>query len=157
MITTIMLLLTVSMYSQDCDYKTNELDKATGKFTKVTERKTVADGMSSGAKMATQKIGDECSVKWTYLAGFNMTKFFVNKDAELIFMLEDGSKVTLKRGVEKDNYPITKEQMDALLKSKTSAVQYYYTVLKTGEYGKESYLMEKKWAERIQDLIKCIY
>jgi len=151
-------LTTSIAFSQDCNYEKNAMDKTTGKLIKLTKMKTVCDNPAvSAGKMSTQKNGDDCSVNWKYDRGFNNTKFVVNKGSELIFVLDDATIINLKRGEEKDNYPITKEQMESMLKSKVTIIKYFYTVIKNDTYDKETYTPSAKEGSKIQDLIKCIY
>jgi hypothetical protein len=153
-----LLITSFVIKAQDCNYEKNEMDKATNKLTKITKKKTVCDNpFVSAGKMGTQKVGDSCSVNWKYDGGFGGAAFIVNRNAELIFTLVDGTIVKLLRGPEKDNYPITKEQMDAMMKSKTSLIQYYYTEVKSGDYDKQSYIIAEKNGDKIMELIKCIY
>lgn len=147
----------LSVMSQDCNYKTNEVDKATGKTLKITKSKMVADNpFVSALKISGQKNGNDCSLNFLYDGGFGGKNMIVNKNAEVNITLEDGTEVKLLRGTEKDNYPISKEQINSLLKSKASMIQYYFTLARNGEYKKEVYKISGGGADKIQDIMKCI-
>lgn len=152
------LTLTLCSQAQNCKYKKDEVDKTTGKKILITKSKMVFSApFKYDAKISLQKVDSDYSVMWImeYSAG-GATKI-ANKDAELIFVLQDGTEVKLKRGNEKETYPITKEQMDSMLKSKVSSMRYYYTNVKTNEYTNHPFYQATDGeAEDIQELIKCI-
>jgi hypothetical protein len=143
--------------AQDCKYSTDEMDKATNKMTKITKKRSVWDvPFASEGKMAMAKIGDDYSLDFVYEPAMGKGGFMVNQGAELSFALEDGTEVKLVKV--KENYPITKEQLDQLLKSKVSVIRFYYTELKTGTYTHPSfYKPNGKQADNIQRLAKCVY
>ena len=152
------LLLSNPTWAQDCKYETNEMDKSTNKVTKITKKKTVWDvPFASEGKMSLSKIGDEYSVGFFYENAFGGTGgFIVNQNAELSFQLEDGTDIKLLKV--KDGYPITKEQLDQMLKSKVVLIRFYYTELKTGTYTHPSfYKPDGKQAGHIQSLVQCVY
>ncbi len=157
-LTLVVAALTVGTHAQSCKYKMDGVDKATGKQTRVTKSKMVFIApFKYDAKVSFQKVDSDYSVIWImeYSAGGGSK--VANKDAELIFVLQDGTEVKLKRGDEKETYPITKEQMDSLLKSKVSSMRYYYTNVKTNEYTNHPfYQATDSEANDIQEIVKCI-
>lgn len=156
-LTLILFVSFLEVKSQNCSYKTNEVDKSSGKNMKITKSKMVADNpLVSALKISGQKNGDDCSINCLYDAGFGGKNMIVSKNAEFIITLEDGTEIKLLRGTEKDNYPISKGQINSLLKSKASMIQYYFTSAKTGEYKKEVYKISSGGADKIQDIMKCI-
>lgn len=146
------------MDAQNCKYSTNEVDKTTNKLVKETKSKVVWEKpFDSQGKMSAKKVGDDCFLTFVYGRGFGGAEFVVNKGNELTLVLEDGTEVKLKRGDEKETYPISKEQMDQLLKSKVSVIQYWYTEVKTNTYTHPAfYKVTDSQAENVQELVKCI-
>lgn len=144
--------------AQNCKYRTNEVDKTTNKMVKETKSKVVLEKpFVAQGKMTAKKVSDECFLTFVYEGGIGTADFTVNKGNELILVLEDGTEVKLQRGNEKETYPITKEQMDQLLKSKVSTLQFWYTIVKTNEYTHPAfYKLDDSQAENVQELVKCI-
>jgi hypothetical protein len=154
----VLMGITHPSFAQGCSYSVDELDKVTNKVTKITKKKTVWDvPFASEGKMSLSKIGDEYSVGFFYENAFGGTGgFIVNQNAELSFQLEDGTDIKLLKV--KDGYPITKEQLDQMLKSKVVLIRFYYTELKTGTYTHPSfYKPDGKQAGHIQNLVHCVY
>lgn len=150
--------LAITTNAQNCKYKTDEVDKTTGKQTKITKSKVfLMAPFRYDARMILQKIDTDYSVKFFLEYSAGGVNKVANKDAELIFVLQDGTEVILKRGNEKEIYPISKEQMDSMLKSKVSTIRYYYTNVKTNEYEHHPFYQASDGeAKDIQELIQCI-
>jgi len=144
--------------AQNCKYKMNEVDKTTGKMVKETKSKVVWEKpFDSQGKMSAKKVGDEYFLTFTYDRGFGGAEFIVNKGNEFTLVLENGTEIKLYRGDEKETYPITKEQLEQLLKSKVSVIQYWYTEVKTNTYTHPAfYKLTDSQAENVQELVKCI-
>lgn len=152
------LLIGQLAFAQNCKYKTNELDKTTNKMVKETKSKVVWEKpFDSQGKMTAKKVGDDFFLTFVYDRGLGGAEFVVNKGNELIFVLENGTEVKLQRGDEKETYPITKDQLDLLMKSKVSVIQYWYTEVKTNTYTHPAfYKVSDSQAENIQELVKCV-
>lgn len=152
------LLIGQLAFAQNCKYKTNELDKTTNKMVKETKSKVVWEKpFDSQGKMTAKKVGDDFFLTFIYERGLGGAEFVVNKGNELIFVLENGTEVKLQRGDEKETYPITKDQLDLLMKSKVSVIQYWYTEVKTNTYTHPAfYKVSDSQAENIQELVKCV-
>ncbi|HEY0029130.1 MAG TPA: hypothetical protein VGC65_00115 [Bacteroidia bacterium] len=144
--------------AQNCKYKIDGVDKTTGKQTTITKSKMIwSVPFKWAVQMSMQEVDSECSVVFVFDYSAGGATKVANKDAELIFVLQDGTEVKLKRGNEKETYPITKEQMDSMLKSKVSTMRYYYTNVKTNEYTNHPFYQATDGeADDIQALIKCV-
>ena len=163
--------------AQNCKYEINEVDKFTGKYTKLTKPEKVISTFFTTGEFSVKKIDNSYFFIFDYVLSSysNFDPYSIKKNAQLIFLLENGETVTLKsaddiNGTKKTtvgippvyscyltnvSYPVTKNQIDQFFKSKVQSIRFY----RTESNGKEDYLdndLKKKNQEDIQNLIKCI-
>lgn len=170
-------LLVTFCFSQNCSYKVNELDKFTKKYTKITEAEKVIGTFYTVGMFSVKKVDNEYFFLFDYtLSSYaSFDPYSINTGAQLIFLLEDGSVITLKamdniKGVnhtyvslpvvytcELTNiaYPIKKVDIDKFFTSGIKSIRFY----RTESNGKEDYVdndIRSRLQGRIQDLIKCV-
>jgi hypothetical protein len=163
--------------AQNCKYKTNEIDKFTNKYTKLTKSEKVIGTFYTVGIFSVKKIDTSYFLIFEYdLSSFsNFDPYNIKKGADLIFLLENGETVTLNsaddiKGTKKIpfslppvyecfltnvSYPVTKNQIDLFLKLKIKSIRFY----RTESNGKEDYIdneIKKKNQDKIQNLIKCV-
>ncbi len=163
--------------AQNCKYKINELDKFTGKYTKLTKPEKVIGTFYTSGEFSVKKIDTSYFFIFDYVLSSysNFDPYSIKKNAQLIFLLENGETLTLKsaddiNGTKKIivgippvyscyltnvSYPATKNQIDQFFKSKVKSIRFY----RTESNGKEDYIdneIKKKNQDDIQNLIKCL-
>lgn len=148
----IFLLLTTSVFSQNCKYEVNGVDKFTGKMTKETIKKKFIQTFNSEGYAALQKADTTYALILSYRTSF-AGKVTVNEGAELSFLLEDGKIITLKKTT--GNYGVTSNQLKILMMVKTKTLRYYFTD-QGGNYKNEDIEIKSSNAETFTDLIKCV-
>jgi hypothetical protein len=177
----IILLIVSAIFSsftaQNCKYKINEIDKFTNKYTKLTYPERVIHTFATNGLFSVKKIDSSYFFIFDYYLGSysNFEPYSVKKSAQLIFLLESGETITINsaddiNGTKKIaiglppvyfcyltnvSYPVTKNKIDMLLKSKVKSIRFY----KTESNGKEDYTdneIKEKNQDDIQNLIKCV-
>ena len=172
------LLFNIFSYGQNCKYETNELDKFTDKVTKITKSKKVVSSFFTAGAFSMKRSDSDYFILLDY--GISSYKRFkpynINKDAKLILLLSNGDKITLTtpdniKGVKKTtigippvyscylsnvSYPISKADIDMILKSQVTNIRFY----RTESNGKEDFVdaeVKSKASKIINELIRCVY
>ena len=91
-----LVLFSANCIAQNCKYSQNGVDKFTGKLTKVTKDFKFIETFASEGFLSIQKADTSLSLTLTYRTSFS-SKIKVNDGAELSFLLEDGSIITIKK------------------------------------------------------------
>jgi|GEM_PF-1498529 len=163
--------------AQNCKYKINEIDKFTGKYTKLTKPEKVIATFYTTGEFSVKRTDTSYFFIFDYVLSSysNFDPYSIKKSAQLIFLLENGETVTLNsaddiNGTKKTviglppvyvcyltnvSYPVTKNQIEQFNKSKIKSIRFY----RTESNGKEDYLdneIKKKNQDDIQSLIKCV-
>jgi hypothetical protein len=163
--------------AQECNYKINETDKFTKKFTKLTKSEKVIGTFFTTGLFSVKKIDASYFFIFDYgLSSYsNFDPYSIKKPAQLIFLLENGETVTLNsaddiNGTKKItislppvyscyltnvSYPVSENQIEQFFKSKVKSIRFY----RTESNGKEDYLdneIKKRNQDDIQNLIKCV-
>lgn len=146
------LLLGANAFAQNCKYETNDIDKFTGKMTKITKKKKFIETFNSEGHIALQKADTTLTLILSYRTSFSK-KVTVGEGAELSFLLEDGKIITLKKTTGK--YATNSGQLKTLMSVKTKTLRYYFTD-QGGNYKYEDIEIKKSNAEDFIDLIKCV-
>jgi hypothetical protein len=176
---TLLLLFTLvsKINAQNCNYKINELDKFTNKYTKLTKPEKVIGTFFTTGQFSVKKIDTSYFLIFDYVLSSysNFEPYSIKKSAQLLFLLENGETISLNsaddiNGTKKIaygippvysclltnvSYPVTKNQIDLFFKSKVKSIRFY----RTESNGKEDYLdneIKKNNQDDIQNLIKCI-
>ena len=148
----VLFVITNCVYAQNCKYETNEIDATTKEAIKVTKEIKAWSAFNDAAGIQLAKRGESYSL--SIVCVVFMTKATTYEGCDLIFQLENGKEVALKKG--KMNYPMTKDQLSEMLTSKVVKIRYQY-----GNNANDSKSYERdvksKWAEDIIDGIKCVY
>jgi len=173
----IVYLNIASLTAQNCKYKTNDVDKFTGKMTKETKSEKVISSFYSNGEFSIKKVDTVHTIVFDY----SLSAYSKNEPSNLIkgqqlqFLLENGEMVTIKsldeiKGTRKTTvgippvytcyltsiaYSITKGQMEALVKSKVKSIRFYCTEPNGKETNIDSEI-KKKNQEDIIDLVKCM-
>lgn len=148
----ITLISGINAYTQNCKYETNDIDKFTGKMTKITKKKKFIETFNSEGHVALQKADTTLTLILSYRTSFSK-KVTVNEGAELSFLLEDGKIITLKKT--SGNYATNSSQLKTLMAIKTKTLRYYFTD-QGGDYKYEDIEIKKSNAEDFMNLIKCV-
>ena len=163
--------------AQTCRYKTNEIDKFTNKYTKLTKSEKVIGTFYTSGEFSVKKIDTSFFFIFDYVLSSysNFDPYSIKKEAELIFLMENGETITLKsadniNGIKKTvvgippvyecfltnaSYVVNKNQIDLFFKSKVKSIRFY----RTESNGKEDYIdneIKKRNQDDIQNLLKCI-
>ena len=177
-ITILILLSSFTINAQNCKYKTNEVDKFTGKFTKLTKPLKVISTFFTGGDFSVKKVDTSFFFIFDYtLSSYsNFNPYSINSGAQLIFLLENGDIVTLKtkdviKGIKRTvigippvyvceltnvSYPVSRADIDKFFHSKIKSIRFY----RTEDNGKEDYVdneIKNRKQDDIQELIKCVY
>jgi len=167
----------LQLVAQKCDYKINEVDKFTGKYTKFTKPEKVIGTFFTAGDFSIKKVDTSFFFIFDYVLSRyrDFAPYSINKGARLIFLLENGDIITINsedeiKGRKKVvyglppvyecyltnvSYPITKNQIDQFFKSRIKTIRFY----RTEDNGKEDYIdneIKKKNQDDIQNLIKCV-
>ena len=151
-ITLIFLSITSLCFSQNCKYEKNELDKFTGKMTKLTKKRKFIETFNTEGFMRIQKVDTALSLRLDYRASF-AKKLTVGDGAELSFLLDGGGIITLKKL--NGDYVIYQWQLIKLMKTRTNVLRYYYNN-DEGGYLYHDIEIKKGNAEDFMDMIKCV-
>lgn len=173
----LIILVPAFGFCQNCKYEVNEVDKFTGKVTKITKPKKVIATFFTAGSFSIKRTDSDYFFILNY--GLSSYKRFdpykINAGAQLILLLENGEKITLStnddiKGIKKTtigippvyscylknvSYPVTKKEIDILLKSKVMSIRFY----RTESNGKEDYVdsvIKTNKQEVIQQLIMCL-
>jgi hypothetical protein len=171
------LAISNSISAQNCKYKTNEIDKFTNKYTKLTKAEKVISTFFTTGEFSVKKIDTSYFFIFDYVLSSysNFEPYSIKKTAQLIFLLENGETITLNsaddiNGVKKTviglppvyvcnltnvSYPVTKNQIDKFFNSKVKSIRFY----RTESNGKEDFIdneIKKNNQDDIQNLIKCV-
>lgn len=177
----VLILLVSFLFShanaQNCSYKTNEVDKFTKKFTKITKPKKIIGTYYTEGKISIKRVDTSFFILFDYFHSSNrpFNAWNIAKSSQLIFLLENDEVITLISesnitGTSKvmhgffplyisrlDNvsYKLTKSEMQHFLTSKIKSIRFY--VIESN--GTETYVdCEIKNSNRddIQSLVKCV-
>jgi len=147
-----LVLFSANCIAQNCKYSQNGVDKFTGKLTKVTKDFKFIETFASEGFLSIQKADTSLSLTLTYRTSFS-SKIKVNDGAELSFLLEDGSIITIKKaGV---GYVINSKQLKKLMTTRTKTLRYYYTD-NGGIYKFDDIEIKKSNAEDLMERIPCV-
>lgn len=164
-------------FAQNCKFKTNDIDKFTGKFTKQTKPEQVIGTFFTAGSFSVKRIDTNYFFIFDYtLSSYaDFDPYSINQGAQLMFLLENGEIVTLKsadniKGAKRVlyllptvfscdlynvSYPVTREQIDQFFKSKVKTIRFY----RNESNGKEDFIdndLKKKNQDDIEKLVKCI-
>lgn len=150
-ITTILLILSTLSFSQNCKYKINDVDKFTGKITKLTKAEKIFENSAIMVHVSVQKIDNNYSLILVCEGSFYVLRT-IKPNSELLFLLENSKIITLK---EKDGvFPIKSDELKELMKSKSKTLRFTLET-KEGALQKEGEIKNGD-AIRFTNLIKCI-
>jgi hypothetical protein len=174
---TVFIIFSAAAAAQNCKYRTNEIDKFTNRYTKLTKAEKVIGTFHTSGEFSVKKIDTSFYFIFDYaLSDYsNFEPYSIKKGAELIFLLENGVTVTLYssddiNGTKKTvlglppvyicnltnvNYTLTRTQVEQFFKSKVKSIRFY----RTESNGKEDYIdndIKRRNQDDIQDLIKCV-
>lgn len=163
--------------AQNCKYKTNEIDKFTNKYTKLTKSEKVIGTFYTTGEFSVKKVDTSYFFIFDYVLSSysNFEPYSIKKSSQLIFLLENGEKITLNsaddiNGTKKTviglppvymcyltnaSYPVTKNQIELFFKSTVKSIRFF----RTESNGKEDYIdneIKKRNQDDIQNLIKCV-
>jgi len=163
--------------AQNCKYKVNEIDKFTGKFTKITKPKTVIATWFTAGEFSVKKEDTNYYFIFNYgLSKYsNFEAYSINPGAKLMFMLEDNSIVTLETkylikgsmsvvygippvyvcALNNVVYQISLSDCQKFFNSKVKTIRFY----RSESNGKEDYIdneIKERNKDDIQQLIRCI-
>ena len=164
-------------FSQDCKYLVNGTDKFTGKTSKLTKPLKVVETLSAIVNFSVQREdtanGFLFHIDKTVVKSNGKNQININKGFQLMFVLEDGSVISLKSdeniiseisstdqsdvfhvNLKNVHYPISKNQLDKFLISKVKNIRFYF-ISETGKEFYEDFEVKAKRQENIQELIKC--
>lgn len=142
--------ITVS-FSQNCKFEKNDIDKFTGKMTKLTEKSHFFENTQVVGYMSIQKIDNNFSFILICDGSF-MVRRTIKPESEIFFLLENGEKVILK---EKNGvFPVTASELSELMKSKTKSFRFTLDA-KNGDLQKDLEI-KKGDSIRLTNLIKCV-
>ncbi len=167
----------LSGFTQNCKFKTNDVDKFTGKFIKQTKPEQVIGTFYTAGGFSVKRIDTNYFFIFDYtLSSYgDFEPYSINQGAQLMFLLENGDIVTLKSAdvikgtkqvldllptvymcyLNNVSYPVTKEQIDKFFKSKVKTIRFY----RNESNGKEDFIdndIKKKNQDDIEVLVKCI-
>jgi hypothetical protein len=174
------ILICFSMHfasAQNCKYKTNEIDKFTNKYTKLTKSEKVIGTFYTSGEFSVKKIDTSFYFIFDYVLSSysNFDPYSIKKGASLIFLMENDETITLKSGDDINgtkktvvglppvyecfltnvSYSVNKNQIDLFFKSKVKSIRFY----RTESNGKEDYIdneIKNRNQDDIQNLLKCI-
>jgi hypothetical protein len=176
---TLLLILAAStnVNAQICKYKTNEIDRFTNKFIKLTKPEKVIGTFFTTGEFSVKKVDTSYFFIFDYVLSsyYNFEPYSIKESAQLIFLLENGETITLNsaddiNGTKRTtfglppvyscyltnvSYPVTKNQIDMFFKSKVQSIRFY----RTESNGKEDFVdneIKRKNQDDIQELIRCI-
>ena len=171
-------IITISgLNAQNCKYKTNDLDKFTKKYTKITKPERVIGSFYTAGEFSVKKTDTSYFFIFDYVLSSysNFKPYKINKGSSLMFLLENGETITINSaddisGIKKTtigippvyncyltnvSYPISRNQIDLLFSSKIKTIRFY----RTESNGKEDFIdneIKNKNQDDIQNLIKCV-
>lgn len=175
----IILLVSIAFVaqSQTCKYEVNEIDKFTGKFTKVTKQIMLQSMYSKDLKFQARREGENVFLLFEYweCPRSKMEMLKVTPGQKIMFLMEDGSILELETpdaiagaskilpgivpfycSILRDiSYPINAEQVDKLFKTAITTVRFY----RTEGSGKVDYIdfeITKRNREDLINLMKCV-
>lgn len=141
-----------NVFSQNCKYEVNGIDKFSGKMTKLTKKEKFIATFNSEGYVALEKADTTFNLILSYRTSFSK-KVTVNEGAELSFLLEDAKIITLKKT--SGNYAVTSNQLKVLMTIKTKTLRYYFTD-QEGSYKYEDIEIKSSYAQSFMDLVKCV-
>lgn len=151
LITLLLLMAGLTAVSQNCKYEINDIDKFTGKMTKLTKKTHLFENSQVVGYVNLQKIENDYSLILECDGSF-LVKRTIKPGSDLYFLLEDGKKIILKErgGI----FPIKIEDLTTLMKTKTVSVRFTLDT-KEGDLQKD---MDVKKGDsiRLTNLVKCI-
>ena len=157
--------VTITLYSQDCNYTKNKVDDFTGERIIQTQEKNMVRVDMSGnfIRMSALKIDDQRFLDVTI---YSMQVFSIKKNNALMIRTEDGEVVELKftGGVVADYkgsgnmtqwfasnlIPLNKELYDKLKSVRPDKMRWY---LSDGYHEK---VCKKRHTELLQEMLACI-
>lgn len=149
---TALFFTTSAIFAQNCKYEMNGLDEFTGKMTKLTKKEKFIATFNSEGYVSLKKADTTFTLILSYRTAFSK-KVTVNEGAELSFLLENGSIITLRKML--GNYAIKSNQLKVLMTVKTMTLRYYFTD-NGGDYKYEDIDIKSSNAKSFMNLIKCI-
>ena len=83
--------------AQNCKYKTNEIDKFTNKYTKLTKSEKVIGTFYTTGEFSVKKVDTSYFFIFDYVLSSysNFEPYSIKKSSQLIFLLENGEIITL--------------------------------------------------------------
>ncbi len=167
----LLFLVTICIRSagQTCKYMINEVDKMTGKAVKQTKPAEIVKKSNVKGVVAFQNYGDE----HYFILGLNygswgeVGNIDIKKDQEIILMLANGQKISLKNYKDRNGivgnhscaindvyYQLTSDQVKTLASSNVTNIRYYRMI--NGSDGFEDFEIEDKDQKDFLECVKCV-
>jgi hypothetical protein len=170
----ILIIASVACFSlsaqKNCKFAINEIDKISGKAVKQTNLAHIVKKFNVKVGMCMQHYGDE----FYFILAFNygsatgqVGQIDIKKDQELTLLLDNGEKMILKcyedrNGVVSNHscainfvtYQITPEQIKKLIEHPIT--NFRYDRWMNGAVSFDTFELEKKDQEELQEVLKCI-
>ncbi|MBN8697401.1 MAG: hypothetical protein J0L87_12795 [Bacteroidetes bacterium] len=147
----ILILLSTITFSQNCKYKTNDVDKFTGKLTKLTKPEELFETNQIVGFISIQKIDNEYSLIFVCDGSFNVRRT-IKSGSKMLLLLENSKIITLEEN--NGSFPIKESDLMELMKSKVQS-QRFTLDSKDGDLQKDVEI-KKGDAIRFMNLIKCV-
>ncbi len=165
------IMISISMTGQkNCKFAINEIDKISGKAVKQTNLAHIVKKFNVKVGMCMQHYGEE----YYFILAFNygsatgqVGQIDIKKDQELTLLLDNNEKMILKcyedrNGVVSNHsceinfvtYQITPEQIKKLIEHPIT--NFRYDRIMNGAASFDTFELEKKDQEEIQEVLKCI-
>lgn len=148
----ILMLISFTITSQNCRYEKNEIDKFTGKLTKLTNDYKLFESSKSVGYVRIYRSGDDYAINFVCDGNFGIRRTIKN-ESELSFLLQDGKIITLKKS-EGSNYSISKADLMSLMQTKIDSVRFQYQ--KNEETITDDCKVKKGQNTDVQNIIKCV-
>lgn len=171
------LFLLSSALSQTCRYSVNEVDKFTGQLVRTTRPEKVLSTFYTGGSFSVKRVDSAFALilDFTISSYSRVDLYSISKGSELILLLTDGGKVSLQaadeiRGskwtmiglppvyyceLKNVSYPLTRAQLDQLLRTELATVRFY----RRAPSGKEDPVdteIKPNNRDDLQELIRCV-
>lgn len=153
LLTVLLLSMTIISVSQNCKYEKNDIDKFTGKMTKLTNDIKFFESSKSVGFIRIQKEDTKFQIIFVCDGSFNVRKS-IKDGSELSFLLENNKAIILKKS-DGNVYSISQTDLMELMQNKTKSCRFEYES-KKGEKVVEDVDIKKGKAVELTDLIKCV-
>lgn len=167
----------VSKPPPTCKYAINEIDKFTGKLTRITKTEKIFSTFFSVGEFKAIRIDTSFSFGFYYgISSYsNFDPYSIKPGNKIVLLMENEKTITLTtldeiKGVKKTtiglppvyscylnnvSYSITKVEIDQLLQNKVKSIRFYCHLGDGKEYYIDNDIKERN-RDDIQQLIKCV-